>query len=131
MADISVIEFGVYAFFAYSSVLMLIISTIKEMPATRALASLRAMFMIPGAFCAAILSNVGINIVFPTTITNSTTYVINGSTGAHITNSTTITLEGVKNLLVNPVWVYFHGLLAAILIVFVIFQVLQILTKPE
>lgn len=129
--DYSIIEFGVYGFFAYGNVLILMLTMIIDVPKTRALTLARSMYAIPGIFSAVILSGQGVNIVFPTTITNSTTSLYNATTNTIITNSTTITTEGVKNLLVNPIWIYFHGLLAAILIVFVIFQILQLLTSKD
>lgn len=124
--DYSIIEFGVYAFFAYSSFLMLIISTIKDVPTTKSLALARSMYMIPGIFCSVILSSFSPKIIFPITNTNST--ILSFNTTEYFYENATIT---TTNILVNPVWTYFHGLLAAILIVFVIFQILNILTKED
>lgn len=129
--DYSIIEFGVYGFFAYGSMLMLMITMIIDVPKTRALTLARSMYTIPGIFSAVVLSGFGVNIVFPSMVTNSTTSVYNATTNLIMTNSTIITTESTKNLLANPVWIYFHGLLAAILIVFVIFQILQMLTSKD
>ena len=124
--DYSVIEFGVYGFFAYGSFLMLMISMIKEMPVTRSLSLARSMYAIPGIFSAVILSGFGTKILFPITNTNSTILSLN-TTEYFFENATSTT----ENILMNPVWTYFHGMLAAILIVFVIFQILQMLTNPD
>jgi hypothetical protein len=124
--DYSVIEFAVYGFFAYGSMLMLMISMIKEMPVTRSLSIVRCMYAIPGLFSAIILSGFGTKIIFPITNTNST--ILSFNTTEYFYANATMTTE---NILMNPVWTYFHGLLAAILIVFVIFQILQLLTNPD
>lgn len=129
--DYSIIEFIVYGFFAYGSFLMLMITMIKEVPATRALSLARSMYAIPGIFSAVILSGFSPKIIFPMTTTNSTTLAYNVSSGLiqdrFAENATAVT----ANILLNPVWTYFHGMLAAILIVFVIFQILMLLTKEE
>lgn len=125
------IEFIVYGFFAYGSMLMLMITMIRDVPATRALSLARSMYAIPGIFSAVIISGFSPKIIFPVTYTNSTTLGYNVSSGLiqdkFAENATAIT----TNFLVNPVWTYFHGLLAAILIIFVIFQILQLLTAKE
>ncbi len=124
--DYSIIEFGVYGFFAYGSFLMLMISMIKEIPVTRNLSLARSMYAIPGIFSAVILSGFGTKIIFPITNTNST--ILDFNTTTYFYENAT---QNTANILMNPVWTYFHGLLAAILIVFVIFQILQMLTNPD
>ena len=59
MADISIIEFAVYAFIAYSGMLMLIISTIREAPQTKSQSFTRAMYLIPSIVCAFLLAGMG------------------------------------------------------------------------
>lgn len=120
-----------YGFFAYGNMLILMITMIHEVPKTRALTLARSMYAIPGIFSAVILSGFSPIITFPTTLTNSTTLAYNVSSGIaydrfaeNATAMTTATLG-------SSVWTYFHGLLAAILIVFVIFQILQMLTAKE
>lgn len=129
--DYSIIEFGVYAFFAYGSMLMLMITMIVEVPKTRAQTMARSMYAIPGIFSAVILSGFSPIITFSTTLTNSTTLAYNVSSGIaydrFAENATTVTTA----MLGSSVWTYFHGMLAAILIVFVIFQILQMLTSKD
>lgn len=124
--DYSIIEFIVYGFFAYGSMLMLMITMIREVPATRALSLARSMYAIPGIFSAVILSGFSPIITFPMTNTNSTILSFN-TTEYFYENATAHT----QVILGNPVWTYFHGMLAAILIIFVIFQMLMLLTKED
>lgn len=129
--DYSIIEFGVYGFFAYGSMLMLMITMIRDVPATRALTLARSMYAIPGIFSAVILSGFSPKIMFPIINTNSTTLGYNVSSGLIQDRFAENTTAVTANILVNPVWTYFHGLLAAILIIFVIFQILQMLTSKD
>ena len=73
MADISIIECGVYGFIAYSSLLMLIISVVKEVPDKKSQSILRSMWLIPGIICAALLMSSGVNITMDTITTVNTT----------------------------------------------------------
>jgi len=122
--DISIIEFGVYGFVAYTSILMLIISTIKEVPAEKSHSIVRAIYLIPGILCAIILASSGVNIEITDVTTTNTITAVNTSevfTEA-ITSTSLIELE-------NPIWVSFHFLLAAVLTVYVINQMLILFTK--
>ena len=132
--DISVVELIVYGFIAYSSLLMLIISAIKEIPTTKSLAISRAIYLIPGMICAAILAGSGVNIDMPTTtntaIINETTYNATGSlTFTVLTNSTAPVTSYI--VLQNPVWVLVHFMIFAVLGVYVVNQALMLLTKKE
>jgi len=124
MGDISIIEFGVYGFIAYASILMLIISTIKDVPDEKSHSIVRAIYLIPGILCAIILASSGVNIEVTDITTTNTITAVNTTevfTEA-ITSSSLIELQ-------NPVWVSFHFLLAAVLMVYVINQMLILLTK--
>lgn len=124
MGDISIIEFGVYGFIAYSSILMLIISTIKEVPNKRNESIVRAIYLIPGILACIVLASSGVNIVIEDITTTNTITALNTSevfTEA-ITTSTLIELQ-------NPIWISFHFLLAAIMMIYVINQMLILFTK--
>lgn len=123
--EISILEYFVYGLLAYSGILVLIISVIKEIPTTRALAIVRATYLIPSAICAGILASSGIDIDITTTTTNNTIRSIN--TTQVWTESTTQTTQIV---LQNPVWSMVHWLIMIVLIWFIIQQVLYLLTKP-
>src|SRR3990167_1559760 len=106
MADLSVLEFGVYGFVAYASLLMLIISAIKtEIPTTRSLAIVRAIYLMPGAICALVLATSSIVIVSSDT-------------------TNTITL-------MNPVWGALHVMIFVVIMIFVVTQIMNLLTKTD
>ena len=120
MPELSVIEFAVYGFVTYSSLLMLIISTIKEVPQERSGSIMRGIWLIPGILCAFILASSGINIVLP----ESTNTIVN-------INTTEVWTETIANQVVlqNPIWVTVHLLIFLVLIVYVVLQVLTLFTK--
>ncbi len=124
MADYSIIEFGVYAFFAYSSMLMLIISTIKEVPMTKALSIVRAIYLFPGILSAAILAFSGRDLLIQTQVITNVIKDLNTTetwTEA-ITTTTEVELQ-------NEVWITFHFFLFVVMSVYVITQMLILLTK--
>ncbi len=124
MADISIIEFGVYGFITYSSLLMLIISTIKEVPNEKSGSIIRSIWLIPGVITAFILSSSGINITLEnSTITNTLTALNSSEVWTEVIDTSTIIV------LQNPIWVLVHLLIAIILIIYVITQVLNLFTK--
>lgn len=133
MPAISLIEFTVYAFVCYSSLLMLIISVIKEVPNTRSLSIVRGMFLIPGIICAFLLANAGLDITMEkqgTIFINRTTFnETNKLIFTEITNSTGITPD--KFTLMNPIWVPLHYLFGIILGVYFILQMLTLFTKTD
>ena len=132
---VSIIEFAVYGFFAYSSLLMLIISVIKkDLPNTDLFAITRVVWLIPGVICAAFLIQMGEEITFETIITNSTsTYELaNPSTGTiQVLNSTIDTARTVTIPLFNPVFITFHYLITIVLVFYIITQILTLFTVPH
>jgi hypothetical protein len=132
--DISIIEFLVYGFITYASLLMLIISAIRETPSTKAHSIVRAIYLIPGFICAILLAGSGINIEMETTtstdLTNETVYDSAGAlTWTTVVNGTQTQTNTFA--LQNPVWVILHYMIALILLVYVILQVLILFTKIE
>ena len=123
MADLSVLEFGVYGFVAYASLLMLIISANKtEIPTTRSLAIVRAIYLMPGAICALVLAGASTVIVASDT-TNTITAV----------NTTEVWTEQISNsiTLMNPVWGALHVMIFIVIMIFVITQIMNLLTKTD
>ena len=116
--DISIIEFGVYAFIAYSGMLMLIISTIREAPQTKSQSFTRAMYLIPSIVCAFLLGGmgetIGIQDMAHEEIHNQNNTVVN------IMEHYTITL-------INPVWITVNFMIAIIMLFHFIMQTLQLL----
>ena len=116
MADISIIEFVVYAFIAYSGMLMLIISTIREAPQTKSQSFTRAMYLIPSIVCAFLLAGMGETIgLYDVTI--------NGTEQG--TNTTLV--ESYSITLINPIWITFNFMIAIIMLFHFIMQTLQLL----
>lgn len=128
MSDISLIEFIVYGFVAYSSLLMLIISTIKEVPVTRSLAGIRVIYLIPGIICSGVLAYSGVHINgWSQTIT---TLVRNGTSNVLLTNSTQ-TLQAQQITLMNPVWQTVHFMIMIVMVVYVLMNLFNIVGKTE
>ena len=116
MSDISIIEFAVYAFIAYSGMLMLIISTIREAPQTKSQSFTRAMYLIPSIVCAFLLAGMGEIIgLYDVTING-----IEQGTNTTLTESYSITL-------INPIWITFNFMIAIIMLFHFIMQTLQLL----
>lgn len=92
---------------------------------------MRSVYLIPGMVCAVLLAGTGLNIEMETAgtvITNETTYNATGAlTWTVITNSTTI--EPTTFTLREPVWVLIHFMIFAVLLVYVITQLLALMTK--
>lgn len=104
--------------------LMLIISTIKEVPAGKSHAIVRAAFLIPGVFAAMILAGSGVNIVTESSTTDNT--IINLNTTEVFTESFE---KETQIVLQNPIWISFHYLLAAVMLIYVVTQILILFTK--
>jgi len=117
---LSILEFGVYGLIAYSSMLMLIISTIKEIPDTKKGSITRAFFLIPGAVCAWILA-VAAEVIITADTTN-TIVSLNTTEAWTETISSSITLE-------NPIWITVHFMFFIIMIFYVLYQIVNMLTK--
>lgn len=126
MSDISLAEFIVYGFTAYSSLLMLIISVVKEIPSTKSLAIARSIFLIPGMVAAGVLASSGINIQVATVDTSNLIRSIN------TTQTWSETTQQINNIVLqNPVWQMFHILIFLVLLVYVITQMLNLFTKYD
>lgn len=124
MADLSILEWGVYGFITYSSLLMLIISTIKEVPSEKSGSIIRGIYLIPGIICAFILASSGI------LITTDSTNTVNTITSLNTSEVWTEEIVQVNSIVLrNEVWVIVHLLIMIILILYVVTQMLTLLTK--
>lgn len=137
--NISIIEFAVYAFVAYSSLLMLIISITKEGPLVKSKSGtlVKSIYIMPGIICMILISGSGVDILLndSTTITTADSIyeVLNNTNGVVVLNST-VTETVVKNelfTLQNPVWVSLHYMFALIMFAYVIINVLKMLTAID
>jgi hypothetical protein len=128
MGDISIIEFGVYGFIAYGSFLMLIISTVKEIPDGKSHSLSRVMYLIPGLICALVLSGSGVDIMLGTETTTENQILLHPVTGNEVPVANTST-HTEKITLIEPIWILVHTMLFLILMVHVIINILAMLTK--
>jgi len=122
MSEISIIEFAVYAFIAYSGMLMLIISTIREAPQTKSQSFTRAMYLIPSIVCAFLLAGMG-----------ETISVIDMEhEEVHNQNNTVINIhEHYKITLINPIWITVNFMFGILMTFHFIMQTLQLLLFRE
>ena len=122
MADISIIEFAVYAFIAYSGMLMLIISTIREAPQTKSQSFTRAMYLIPSIVCAFLLAGMG-----------ETISVIDMEhEEVHNQNNTVINIhEYYRITLINPICITVNFMFGILMTFHFIMQTLQLLLFRE
>jgi len=122
MSDISILEFGVYGFLTYTTMLMLIISVLKGLPeSTRYNQLMTVAFMLPGMICAPVLATSGVSIQIQHTDDiikdlNSTRTWSDISTNAII--------------LQNPIWVTVHMMIFFVLLLYIIRQILLFLMAP-
>ena len=86
----------------------------------------RSIYLIPGIFCAGILSYTGQDIITGSVTTTDITRNLNSSEvwSETITQDYSIALQ-------NPVWITFHFAMMAILIVYVVQQLSSMLLKKE
>lgn len=118
--ELSIIEFVVYALICYSGIVMLIASAFKSEGTGSTQNSLKIIWLIPSMICASLLAQVGGNVSFG----NATNIITNNSTSTVITESTNFSIT-----LQNPVWVTVHWLFFIILLIYVIINILTLLTK--
>lgn len=120
MSDISIIEFGVYGFLTYSSMLMLIISTVKGLPEerTRINTLAQAVFLIPGLICAPVLATSGVGIQIQHT--DDLIKDLNSTRTWSDISTNTIILQ-------NPIWVTVHMMIFFVLLMYIIRQMLLLL----
>ena len=128
MGDISIIEFGGYGFIAYGSFLMLIISTVKEIPDGKSHSLSRVMYLIPGLICALVLSGSGVDIMLGTETITENKVELHPVTGNEVAVANTST-HTEKITLIEPIWILVHTMLFLILMVHVIINILAMLTK--
>ena len=115
MADISIIEFAVYAFIAYAGMLMLIISVLREAPQTKSQSFARAMYLIPSIVCCFLLAGMGESVGLYEVVSVNTQHL-----HENITDTYTINL-------VNPIWITVNFMFAFIMVFHFIMQTLQLL----
>jgi len=121
MSNLSIAEFAVYGLICYSSLLMLIISTVKSMPdeGSRINTLARCVFLLPGLIVAPVLATSGPDIQISTVDTSNLIKSIN------TTQTWTETTEQVHNIVLqNPVWLTVHMMIFFVLLMYIVRQLL-------
>lgn len=123
MSDISILEFVVYGLIAYSSILMLIISTIRETPFKESQSLARGIYLVPGIVCALILAGSGVNVTMETVSTiNITNDTVANQMIFYESADTTSAF-----VLINPIWGAVHIMIAMVMSLYVVMQILMML----
>ena len=127
LAEYSIVEIIVYAIIGYSGVLSLIVSTLIEPPSTKSFSGLRAIWLVPSIIALIMLSFSSGEIIYETTTIETHNERLIESRYVATTNGTTVETKSVT--LANEFWIPFHFLLASIVTMYVIIQILNLLTK--
>lgn len=122
--NLSLIEFLVYGIICYSGILVLVVSVIKEVPTTRSLAIIRAIYLVPCIIAAGILASTGVDITLEDVTTNNTIRSVNTTQVWTETQTQTSQITLLGNF-----WIPFHMMLFIIMMVYVMQQILFLLTK--
>ncbi len=129
MSDISIIELVVYGIVGYTGIILLIASSFRELPATKSQSTIRSIWILAPMFCMYMLANAGATI-FIDDGTTVTTNIFNATTNNPITNSTVTTTPNSITLY-QPVWVTLHGLFFTMLLIYFVWNMLQLLVKRD
>lgn len=123
MGDISLAEFGVYGFLTYTSMLMLIISTVKGIPEERSRVNvlITSLFLLPGLICAPVLAMSGVNIQINQS--NDIIKDLNSTTTWSDNNTNNIVLQ-------SPQWVLVHMMIFFVLLIYIVRNMLLFLMAP-
>ena len=129
MGEISIIEFIVYGLVGYSGIVLLVASAFKELPATKNLAVIRSIWIMPCIFMMYVLASAGAPIILQDEVI-VTTLNYNETSNALVSNSTETT-QAKQVSIVNPVWVTVHLLFFIMLVIYFIWNMLQLLVKRD
>ena len=110
------LELGVYMLIAYSGMLMLIISTIREAPTTKSQSFSRAVYLLPSIICAFLIAGSG-------EVIGVYDIVSTGTESGGITSL----VETKTMTLVNPVWILVNFMVGIMMLFHFIMQTLQLL----
>jgi hypothetical protein len=125
MAEVSIIELIVYGLIGYPAVIMLIVSSFRGIEATDDQAGIKAIWILPAIICMFMLASAGGLISMQTQTVNDIGY--NVTDQSIITNSTTTHTTQIN--LVQPVWITLHYMFFVILLIYFIWNMLQLFTK--
>ena len=127
MADVSIIEFVVYGIVGYSGIIMLISSAFRDTPNTKSQSTIRAIWVIPVIICLYMLASAGDTINFETV---QTVNIITDNATQAVIFTEDVTVS-TSYTLINPVWITLHGLFGTMMIIYFLWNILQLFTKRE
>lgn len=127
MAELSIIELFVYGLVGYGGLIGLIVSAFRDSPSDKSQSTIRSIWIIAPIICMYMLASAGAVIDFTYTVETTLNYNVTSNT--LVSNSTTITDDTIT--LVQPVWVTLHYLFFIMLIIYFIWNMLQLFTKVE
>ena len=122
--NLSIVEFLVYALITYAGVLGLIVSAFKSSSGGTESNTLKIIWLIPCLFTAYILAGADADI----TLDSGTTTSINTNLNTTEVWSEAIT-HTAKYTLINDVWSAVHLLFFLILLIYVLINIITLLTK--
>ena len=120
--EVSIVEFLVYALVCYAGVISLVVSAFKGESGSTGTGA-KIIWLIPSMICAVLLANVGGDINFGNITTDST--LVNANTTE--TWNETVTFSMVFTLQ-NPVWVSIHWLFFIIMLIYILFNIIRLIT---
>lgn len=125
MADVSILEFMVYALICYSGILLIIASAFKNEQLGASQSAVRVIWIIPSIFTAFMLASIGgFDVILQSG--NVTNTIINLNTTEVFTEQF---VSEYKFTLLNPVWIPLHILFFVIMIIYVIWNILLLFTR--
>jgi hypothetical protein len=130
MAELSIIEFIIYGLVGYPAVIMLILSAFQVIPDTKNQSVIRAIWILPAIIMMYVLASAGATIWLDEGV-NTTTIGYNTTNTNQVILNSTITSAPNSIILVQPVWVAIHGLFGIMLIIYFIWNMLQLFIKRE
>jgi len=129
MAEYSIVEFAVYGLVGYAGIIMLLASAFRiDVPTTKSGSVVRAIWVLPSIYCLIMLAGISGTIYLDEGVTTSST-LINVNTTETWTETVTTTPNSI--ILVEPIWGTVHIIFYMILILYFIWNVLQLLVKRE
>lgn len=129
MATYSIIEFIIYGLVGYSGILLLVTSAFREIPMTKTTSYIRVIWMLPSIYCLIMLAGISGTIYLDEGVTTNE-LVYNGTDSSLITNSTT-TVTPNSIVLIDPIWGTVHIIFYMMLILYFIWNILQLLAKRD
>lgn len=128
MAEYSIIEFIVYGLVGYTGVVLMVASAFREVPATKSLAVVRSIWLLPSIYCLIMLAGISGTIYLDEGVETTST-LINVNTTETWTETVNVTPNSI--VLVEPIWGTVHIIFYMMLILYFIWNMLQLLVKRD